>query len=252
MRQGGILSPSLFGMYVDDLISILRKSHVGCYLLNEFVGGLFYADDLALICPSREAMQKLLNLTIQYGDRFCISFSFKKTKTLIFGKSKNLGRTAPLTIYERPIEIVDQWRYLGFHVKSGDSFSFSAQPDLSSFRRAANCLLNTCYRPSEEVMMKLLYTNCIPILSYGSQIKEFNSKDTHEVSVAVNNCIRKIFGYHRWTSIRDLRKQMGYKAIEEIFVVQRMRFLHNLKLVPNALVQMLSDFNPFTDSSFIS
>ena len=233
-------------MYVDDLISILRSSHVGCYLFNEFVGSLFYADDLALLCPSREAMQKLLNLTIQYGDRFCISFSFKKTKTLIFGKCKNLGTTAPLTIYEQPIEIVDQWRYLGFHVKSGESFAFSAQPDLSAFRRAANCLLNTCYRPSEEVMMKILYTNCIPILSYGSQVKFYNSKDTREVSVAVNDCIRKVFGYHRWTSIRDLRMQMGYRAIEEIFALQKIRFVSNLKLVPNTLVKKLSDFNPFS------
>ena len=155
-----------------------------------------------------------------------------------------LGDTAPLNIYNQSIEIVDGWRYLGFYVKSGEHFGFSAQPDLSSFRRAANCLLNTCYRLSEEVMMKLLYTNCIPILSYGSQVKQYDSKDTHEVSVAVNDCIRKIFGYNRWTSIRYLRERMGYKAIEEIFAHQRVRFNHNLKLVPNALVQSLADFNP--------
>ena len=245
VRQGGILSPFLFCVYVDDLISLLKNSHVGCYLLDEFVGSLFYADDLALLCPTREAMQLMLDLTINFGTRFGLSFSFKKTKTLIFGKSNGLGHTAPLTIYDQPIEIVEQWRYLGFHVKSGVYFGFSAQPDLSTFRRAANCLLNTCYKPSEEVMMKLLFTNCVPILAYGSQTKEYSASDSREVSVALNDCVRKIFGFNRWTSIRSLREQMGYRAIEEIFAFQKRKFEHNLKTIPNAIVKSLADFNPF-------
>ena len=151
MRQGGILSPFLFSLYVDDLIDILRSSHVGCHLADLFLGCIFYADDLTLLSPSRHSMQELLNLTTEYGDKYCISFSFKKTKTMIFGDSKRLGTTAPLSLYDQPIEIVDTWRYLGFHVKAGSCFGFTAQPDLNAFRRSSNCLLNTMYKPSHSV-----------------------------------------------------------------------------------------------------
>ena len=247
VRQGGILSPSLFSLYVDELISILRKSHVGCHLIDLFVGCLFYADDLALLSPTRETMQLLLDLTVEYGKQYCISFSFKKTKTIVFGKGKDLGTTAPLNIYGQPIEIVKMWRYLGFYIKGGDQFGFSAQPDLESFRRSANCILNTMYKPSEEVMMHLLYTNCIPIVTYGSQVKEYGSRDKHDVTVAINDCIRKIFGFNRWKSVRELRQQMGYKGIEEIFALQKARFLRNSRESSNDVVRFMADFNPFTE-----
>ena len=149
----------------------------------------------------------------------------------------------PLVINGGSIEIVDTWRYLGFHIKAGKAFGFTAHPDLCSFRRASNCLLNTFYKPSEEVMMRLLYTNCIPILSYGSQVKEYNHADTVQVSVAVNDSIRKIFGYARWMSIRSLRIQMGYQAIEEIFAVQRRRFSSTVGQVENELLKFVFNFN---------
>ena len=244
VRQGGILSPYIFCVYVNDLILRLKKSHIGCHLIRQFVGCIFYADDLALLSPSRESMQLLLDMTIAYGNEFCISFSFKKTKTMIFGKSKNLGPTAPLTINDESIEIVNTWRYLGFHIQSGNSFGFTADPDLCSFRRASNCLLNTFYKPSEEVMMRLLYTNCIPILTYGSHVKEYNHADTARVSVAVNDSIRKIFGYARWMSIRTLRMQMGYRAIEEMFAVQRQRFVLTINRVDNDLLKLIVNFDP--------
>ena len=163
---------------------------------------------------------------------------------MIFGKSKNLGPTAPLTMNNEPIEIVDTWRYLGFHLQSGNNFGFTPDPDLCSFRRALNCLLNTFYKPSEEVMMRLLFTNCIPILTYGSQVKEYNHADTARVSIAVNDSIRKIFGYARWMSIRTLRMQMGYRGIEEMFAVQRQRFVSSIGRVNNDLLKLIVSHDP--------
>ena len=44
-KQGGVLSPRLFTLYVDGLIKRLRNKGVGCHLLSVFVGCLMYADD---------------------------------------------------------------------------------------------------------------------------------------------------------------------------------------------------------------
>ena len=55
-RQGSVLSPALFSVYVDDLLLQLRKSNVGCYIGDMFFGAAGYADDiilfaLCLVCP---------------------------------------------------------------------------------------------------------------------------------------------------------------------------------------------------------
>jgi len=49
VRQGGVLSPLLFAIYVDDLISKLRQSGYGLHIGSLFIGSILYADDIALL-----------------------------------------------------------------------------------------------------------------------------------------------------------------------------------------------------------
>ena len=62
VRQGGVLSPDFYGIYVNDLICILQKSGVGCYILRIFAACLFYADDMAVLAPSIKGLQILLKM----------------------------------------------------------------------------------------------------------------------------------------------------------------------------------------------
>ena len=52
VRQGGLLSPAFFNLYVDVFPQSLRQSHVGCYLRQAFMGCIMYADDMLLISAS--------------------------------------------------------------------------------------------------------------------------------------------------------------------------------------------------------
>ena len=55
-----VLSPRLFLLYVDDFIGALRKSGVGCHIVDMLIAAIMYADDLALLAPTRSSLQKLL------------------------------------------------------------------------------------------------------------------------------------------------------------------------------------------------
>ena len=100
---------------------------------------------------------------------------------------------SPLKLYNQPIEYVSEWVYLGTTVVSGRTFSFSPNNDLRSFFRAANSLLSSLQKPNELVMMKLLYSMCVPIISYAAEVKFFKSSDMHTCNVALNDAIRRIF-----------------------------------------------------------
>ena len=78
-KQGGVLSPRIFSMYMDNLIQRLKDSGIGCHILNVFLACLLYADDMCLIAPSRGAMQQLLLICEQYCDEYCLSFNIKKS-----------------------------------------------------------------------------------------------------------------------------------------------------------------------------
>ena len=95
-KQGGVLSPKIFTIYMDELIQRLRARDIGCNILDLFLACLLYADDMCLIAPTRSAMQELLDICVEFCNEFCLSFNTKKSRVMIFGEMK--GKViSPLT-----------------------------------------------------------------------------------------------------------------------------------------------------------
>jgi len=46
VRQGGILSPILFGIYIDNLVNLVDKTNIGCKIGAICTGIFLYADDI--------------------------------------------------------------------------------------------------------------------------------------------------------------------------------------------------------------
>jgi len=62
VRQGGVLSPALFSVFVHDLLSKLNKCCLGCFIKGVCVNSLMYANDLILLSISVTHMQKTIEL----------------------------------------------------------------------------------------------------------------------------------------------------------------------------------------------
>ena len=246
VRQGGILSPYLFSICIDDFVCILKRLNIGCYILDLFLACLFYADDLVLLSPLRGALQTLIDATVAHGHSIGLLFNPSKTKVMIIGKLKTEREAQPLVFNGHNVEFVMEWRYLGFYLTAGDTLGYSATSSLISFYRTSNCLINAVYKPSEEVLMRLLYSYCVPRLTYGAQVTSFNYRDTHAMTVALNDAVRKIFGWHRWESVSDLRKVMGYDSLEVISAKLKCTFLSKLSHIDNAVLQRHSSQNDST------
>jgi len=58
VRQGGVLSPVLFAIYVNDIIVQLKTHQFGCYIGDMYLGCVMYADDLVLMSSSLNDLQK--------------------------------------------------------------------------------------------------------------------------------------------------------------------------------------------------
>ena len=62
VKQGGVISPILFSIYYDELITRLSSSRYGCLSSGKFVGALSHADDITLICPSLHGLQEMVKM----------------------------------------------------------------------------------------------------------------------------------------------------------------------------------------------
>jgi len=66
IRQGGVLSPYFFPVYIDSVVEKIIKSNLGCYTkVGICMIILLYADDILLIAPSVTSLQQLVNICEQ-------------------------------------------------------------------------------------------------------------------------------------------------------------------------------------------
>ena len=83
-KQGGISSPGFFAVYVDDMVTMLRRLGYGCHIINTFIGCILFADDLALLAPTRRALQRMIDACSAYCDVHCLTFNANKSKIMVF------------------------------------------------------------------------------------------------------------------------------------------------------------------------
>ena len=80
VRQGVVLSPLLFTLYIDMLFIRLQDIGLGCH-----VGPIFgYADDVALVAPTLYAMDTIIKVCEIFADKIGLLFNPLKSKLLCY------------------------------------------------------------------------------------------------------------------------------------------------------------------------
>ena len=84
VKQGGILFPALFNVYMNNLSVSLNHSGIGGSLGGNLINHLCSADDLCLIALTSSGMQCLLDICDKYGTCHQLTYKAAKSFTLCF------------------------------------------------------------------------------------------------------------------------------------------------------------------------
>ena len=191
VRQGGILSPMLFCIYMDDLIKELRLSGFGTYLSNLFIGSILYADDICLISHSCFGLQKMLDICHNYGVRWDILFNPVKSHLITFGGSIP---KATLRLNNDYLQWSSKVKYLGLYLIGGVNFRINLNMAKQKYFGCFNNIKSIVGQQVNEIMiLKLIKTYCLPRLLYGCEMWPIESVDMYELDVIWNNGFRHIF-----------------------------------------------------------
>ena len=193
IRQGSILSPFLFNIYMDNLSLGLNELDVGCYFNNILVNHLFYADDIILLCPSHGGLQNLIDVCQRFGMVCDVLFNEKKTVCMVF-KAKRYKQFYFHEFYlnEKPLKYVTNYKYLGHVVENTLNDDDDIYRQLRFIYARGNCLIQNFDRCSPQVKTLLFKTYMTNI--YCCQLWcNFASKSFNDCKVAYNNVFRRFF-----------------------------------------------------------
>ena len=112
VKQGGVLSPILFAIYVDDLLNTLRLNGNGCHVNTMFCGAFAYADDIVLLSPTVYGLNNMANICQVYGKEYDIMFNPNKSQLITFTNKKNIFRPS-ITIDDKKVLWVNNVNQLG-------------------------------------------------------------------------------------------------------------------------------------------
>ena len=100
VRQGGILSPCLFNLYVEYIMrnTGLGGAQVGIKIAGRNLNNLRYADDTILRAESEEELKRLLMKVKEESEKVGLKLNIQKTKIMASG---------PITSWEIDGETVE-------------------------------------------------------------------------------------------------------------------------------------------------
>ena len=246
VRQGGILSPHLFNVYMDDMSSLLNKCHAGCYVGNMLINHLMYADDLVLICPSANGLRKLLKVCENFGNPHDVKFNSDKSSIMIV-RSKSLKDVdfGSFLVKGEVIPNCDEKKkdrgcvkYLGHYLCSDKSDDRDMRRQYQRLYGHANSLVRKFHMCSDDVKVKLFRAYCTPM--YTSQLWfHYKQKSMNKLIVAYNNSLRILLKLPWDCSASKMfadRALPGAKAILRNLIY---KFMKRIEISENTLVKCI-------------
>ena len=165
VRQGGVLSPLLFSIYVDDLLEKLKNSGIGCHIGHIFVGALGYADDLILLCPSVVGLNEMIKICEDFATDHDILFNGKKSKYLIFGPFKY---NSIVKVNNEVVERCDKAVHLGHVLHTGKTYDALIEDAIGKLKYSFNGFMSRFDSCNTTTKNKLYHQYCASM--YGSQL----------------------------------------------------------------------------------
>ena len=122
LKQGCLLSPILFCIYIAGLESDFKERNIGGVKIGNFrVWSLAYADDLVLLAENREALLDMMITMKKFLKNRKMILSEEKTKVLVFNRCRK-NKKESWSWEGKELEEVRQFKYLGFTFNSEGNY----------------------------------------------------------------------------------------------------------------------------------
>ena len=251
VRQGGVLSPKLFNIFLEELSVRLIKKGIGCYINDQCFNHICYADDMIIIAPSPVALQELLYVCEGYANEFEMLYNYKKTVCMKFlPKLFNYLVNPVIYLDGRELRWVDECNYLGVIICGNKCDNADIYRQIRSTYTQGNTIISKFKKCSKNVKAELFKTFCCNL--YGAHLWcSHTAALIHRMKVAYNNVFRKLMGIKLGDSISQEYVRYNVCGFDALMRKSMFSMYQRTITSDNALVCSIVSSSYFNDNSTI-
>ncbi len=241
VRQGSLLSPALFNVYMNELSEELSDCRTGCMLGNTTVNHYMYADDLVVFSPSSAGFQQLLNICSDYGIRYDVQYNTKKSVAMICRTKDHRDLNFPdLYLSGQVLNLCTTVKYLGHFINNETSDDDDMYRQRRKLYAQANMLVRKFYMCSDEVKINLFRAYCTSFYTAPLWFK-FKKESLCKLQVAYNDCMRILLKKPRWCSASDLFCKARVQSFPALMRNLMYTFICRLDNSRNTIIMLLTN-----------
>ena len=223
VRQGSILSPILFVMYMDLVIKEVHQNNPDNYFV------LAYADDIAQTATSIENLQECMTRWNESFNKYNLKLNLKKIEVLVVSKTE---KEAVVTLDEYQLNQVTQFKYLGCITGSKGHVDEEINGRISKMSQKVGIMYRLLkYRHEPKKAKRMIHMTILrPILLHGHESWILTKKLKSNITAADMKVQRLVKGVTRSDIIRnaDIYDDFKIKPIIETIQTYQLRWFDHV------------------------
>ena len=216
VKQGCILSPMLFALYMKGLGEVLLEGGEGMEIGEVDISCLFFADDIVLVAKDSEAMKRQLKKIEIYNKEWKLETNYAKSKIMnTRGKNKGTCKVEMEDGKEIVYEETTEMKYLGVTVDNKNIFRTHKNKKIKEGAEKIQetkgvamgtdaAELTATYIWEAEVRNKMLY---------GCEVITYGKGDIKELEKLQAEMGRWIMGAPRNSTYTAVKGDLGWKTM---------------------------------------
>ena len=215
LKQGCLLSPLLFNLYIEDLIRDMKLLNIGIEIEGEKICILLYADDVILIANTEEDLQSLLNCLNEWSARNGLKIYKDKSKIVHFRRLSVQRSVFNFSCGELRLDLIQQYKYLGLILHEHLDYSITAKAVAQSASRALGLLIAKAKANGGfpfGTFTRLYDYTVNSVISYGASI--WGTREYSCINSVQHRACRFFLGVGKFTPNAAVEGDMSWIPVE--------------------------------------
>ena len=239
VKQGGIVSPSLYKLYIYNLLESLRGAGMGLYIGPIYVGTPACADDVLLLSNNPPELQGMLDVSDAYSHDHDYEIHPVKTTSTILHKPRNCNTGSEQlkwNLNENPIPVADEFTHLGLEWTTGKTHP-NIDKAISAARRTTYSLFGTGLHGRNGLgpvtSRRLIQLYILPRLLHGLDAAVLSKSQVEKLEVSYRKLLRMMMGLPESTAKEAVYLLMGALPLEAILHQRILSLFGNISRLDN-------------------